>query len=246
MTSRCLSSLLLIGLTVCSTANAVAVEGLPNPSPTIGSLQSAKPILCNTTSSTFFSDGSNSIKQYKVKRRVVTRKLGSRDTLAFEYTYSSGGFKLGQDIPKPRYDYLSQKADGSIVTLAHEHGFKTSFFDSESQKLEQRMLTYLPAKLAINKSWMGDSATIVDVDQMKSTVTGVEWMDGAPTWIITQEKIDKLPSPVRGIETLEIVYNLNPQTLSTTWVFATGAGTSPGTAKDGPKPFNLLYYARCF
>jgi hypothetical protein len=61
------------------------------------------------------------------------------------------------------------------------------------------------------------------------------WMDGEPTWIITQAKMDTTPSPSRGIKNMEIVYNLNPRTLSTTWIFSSGNGTSPKTDRQTAK-----------
>jgi hypothetical protein len=129
--------------------------------------------------------------------------------------------------------------------LAHEYGFETSLQTEEKTQLDERTLTFLPGQLALNKTWIGDSATIVDVDQLKSTVTGMGWMDGEPTWIITQAKMDTTPSPSRGIKNMEIVYNLNPRTLSTTWIFSSGNGTSPKTDRQTAKDYKFIYYARC-
>jgi hypothetical protein len=216
-----------------------------NPSPTLSKLQSAKPITCETTATKFYSDGSTEVTEREVRRRIVTKKLRGQDSLAFEYTYSPSGFTKTQTPPKPRYDFVSQKSDGTIVSLAHEYGFETSLQTEENTQLDERTLTFLPGQLALNKTWIGDSATIVDVDQLKSTVTGMGWMDGEPTWIITQAKMDTTPSPSRGIKNMEIVYNLNPRTLSTTWIFSYGNGTSPKTDRQTAKDYKFIYYARC-
>ena len=234
-----------IGLISVPCICAKAAESITSPSPTLSKLQSAKTIVCQTTSTTYFSDGTTSFTEREVTRRLVTKRFRGKDELAFEYTYRPAGFKNSQKTPSPRFDYVSQEADGSIFSLAHEYGFSTSHRAAENPKLEERKLIFLPGKLEINKTWVGDSATIVDVDQMKSTVTGIEWIDGAPTWIITQQKMDTIPTSIRGIRSLEIVYNLNPVTLSTTWVFSYGTGTKPKSSDEGPKDFKFLYYARC-
>jgi hypothetical protein len=226
-------------------SGSMALAETIKPSQKLSKLQSAKPILCQTTSTQFFSDGSTVVTEREVKRTIVNRKLKGKNTLAFEYTYLPTGFNKSQTVPSPRYDFVSQQPDGTIVTLAHEYGYKTSTQTREDKKLDEHTLIYLPGQLSINKTWLGDSATILDVDQLKTTVTGMDMMDGEPTWIITQEKINSSPSPIRGIKSLEIVYNLNPRTLSTAWIFSHGSGTTPKTDGVTPKDYKFIYHARC-
>jgi hypothetical protein len=235
-----------LGATVLSNwLGTDALAKIINPSPTLSKLQSAKAIVCETTATKFYSDGSTEVTEREVRRRIVTKKLRGQDSLAFEYTYSPSGFTKTQTPPKPRYDFVSQKSDGTIVSLAHEYGFETSLQSTEDKRIDEHTLIFLPGQLALNKSWLGDSATIVDVDRLKSTVTGMEVIDGEPSWIITQAKMDTTPSPLRGIKNLEIIYNLNPKTLSTTWIFSYGNGTSPKTDRQATKDYKFIYYARC-
>jgi len=210
------------------------------PSTEITALKNAKEITCKINSTVALNNGSAKAYTYNGSRKLIKRTYNGTEGHAFEYTYSTSGLMRAEDLPKAKYDYVKQQKDGSIETVAHEYGFRTSSQTDGIQR-DSHTLTFLPAKLQIGKKWVGDSATISDVDNMLSEVTGMEKIKGASTWIITQKKIDTAPSPTRGIVNMEITYNLDPETLNTTWVFSHGNGIDKKTGKK----YSFLYHADC-
>ena len=188
------------------------------PQSRIGSLSNAKQLTCSNTNFESANGNKLSFWQSRMTRTLGKRMLDGKLVDAFIYRLDRPG---GQGKKSnERINYVMQKPDGTIVSLAHHDG---SDGRQGSYAVGEQSIQF-PGELTLGQVWLGDSPLVPDSDVTKSTVSGVLLVDGQPNWIITSTLVKGNDS----LKQLKMVYVLNPSDLRIDWLKASGSGHRDG------------------